>query len=419
MLPDKHDKMEYSIRSAIDTLQYEHNRTVLSSSNQVPFFLHSFFMQHIVMQHTNSFHDTTQSPLRLGVVAGGTGGHLFPAIAIVEALQEIHGSVQCSFFGTTTKIEARIVPSLGYDFTPLPITALAGFSLQTLLFPFRLIQSVVQAYTVLHKKKIMALLCAGAYMSVPVGIAARLLGIPIFLIETNAIAGRAIRLLAGSAQHIYAAYPEGKEDLASYQDKISVMGNPVRKAFRMNATQAEARQAFGLQPSAPTILVFGGSLGARSLNDAVRNASHDLTNEGVQIIWQTGKDYPAPSNTNTMKIFPFITDMAQALASADLVICRAGASTLAELSVAGKPAILIPFPHAANDHQRANAQSFVRQGAALMVEDSAISEQFFSLVMNLLHHPEQRATLSDAMRRLHGADSAQRIAQHILIEISA
>ncbi len=356
----------------------------------------------------------SHSGLHIGVVAGGTGGHLFPAIAVVEQLQEISPTLQFSFFGTPTKIDARVVPELGFPFTPLPITALAGLSVQTLLFPIRFLQSVFIAYATLKAKKIDALLCAGAYMSVPVGFAAFLLGIPIFLLETNAIVGKAIRTLSGIAHHIYAVFPEVQQELAHFGKKITMVGNPVRKQFSSTATQAEARQAFDLKPDMPTLLVFGGSLGARSLNEAMVALAVDIQKLGLQILWQTGKNFTAPASTTTMKVIPFINDMALALTASDIVVCRAGASTLAELGVIPKPAILVPYPHAANDHQRANALSYVKSSAAMMLEDNSIQNTLLPTLEALLQSPDNQASMIRALHQFSGQASARSIAVDIL-----
>jgi UDP-N-acetylglucosamine--N-acetylmuramyl-(pentapeptide) pyrophosphoryl-undecaprenol N-acetylglucosamine transferase len=380
-----------------------------------PLLISPFLFMSISSQE---FSSQAVSALRIGIVAGGTGGHLFPALAVVEQLQEMMPNCRCSFFGTATKIEARVIPALGFDFTPLPITALAGISLQTLLFPLRFFQSINVAYSALRQRNIQALLCAGAYMSVPVGFAARLLGIPIFLLETNAIAGKAIKALASSAHHIYAVFPEAKKELANVADKITMVGNPVRKQFVSNATQAEARQAFDLKPDIPTLLAFGGSLGARSINEAMLASIEQLQALGLQIIWQTGKNFSAPASTETMHISPFINDMATALTAADIVVCRAGASTLAELSVIPKPTLLVPYPLAANDHQRANAQSFVKSGAALMVEDSDIGTELVPRIQDLLAHPEQAQRMIQALQIFSGAKSASVIAQDMLQRIA-
>ena len=361
-----------------------------------------------------------KQPLKIAVVAGGTGGHLFPAMAVVESLERLSGKA-CSadFIGTATRIESTIVPRAGYRFHTIPATGLQKkFSLSAITFAYNMVRSIFRARSILRSVAPDIVLCAGAYMSYPVGVAATLLHIPIFLMESNVYPGKAILQLAARAHKIFVAFDETiKYFHPRAQTKAEVVGNPVRGSFSALPDKQQARIALGLNPMKSTILCFGGSLGANSINQVVEHSLRQLAEAGIQILWQTGNFYmPSPENipSETAAIFPFIHDMAQAYAAADLVICRAGATSIAELCLTGKPSILVPYPHAANNHQEINANTMENRKAAFVVKDSQLDEKLVFAVISLLADRPTLQSMGENARRMANPHAADDIAKSIL-----
>jgi UDP-N-acetylglucosamine--N-acetylmuramyl-(pentapeptide) pyrophosphoryl-undecaprenol N-acetylglucosamine transferase len=350
--------------------------------------------------------------------AGGTGGHLFPAIAVAEELQQLtQGRTLIEFVGTADRIEATIVPNHHYRFHAIPMTGLQKLvSLNTLKLPFNVVRSLFLCRTILQRLRPHCVVCTGAYLSYPVGIAATQLGIPLVLMESNAFPGKTIAHLAPRATKLFLSFEESLVHFpARLHARAEIAGNPIRANFSAMPSQAEARRLFGLDATKPTILCFGGSLGARSINTAVEHHRERFAQSGVQVIWQTGNHFqPALPSDAMTKVMPFIDDMAAAYAAADVVVCRAGATTIAELACIQKLSILVPFPHAANDHQTANARALAEQGAALVLLDNEVQERLFETVMPLLHHPTQAIAMAARMARLAKPDAARRIASSLL-----
>jgi UDP-N-acetylglucosamine--N-acetylmuramyl-(pentapeptide) pyrophosphoryl-undecaprenol N-acetylglucosamine transferase len=362
-----------------------------------------------------------QSPFKALIAAGGTGGHLFPAIAVAEeCAQLLHGNCTIEFIGTSDRIEASIVPKHGYPFHTIPIAGLQKlFSLNTLKLPFQILESVRKAREILQTLKPHCVICAGAYLSYPVGLAASQLGIPLFLMESNAIPGKTILQLAPRATRIYAAFEESKQHFSSsVQSRIHVLGNPVRSNLADLPDKKAARVALNLAPDKPTVFVFGGSLGARSINGAVNDAIEKFRAAGIQILWQTGKNYTPMANTSGVAdVMPFIDNMATVYAAADVIVCRAGATTLAELAIIRKPAILVPFPQAANDHQTANARALQEQGAAILLKDADVQERLFDAVQGILHNIYAQNAMTQALEKFAKPNAGRDIAEAILKEV--
>lgn len=327
------------------------------------------------------------------VAAGGTGGDFFPAVAVVEELKKLVPMGKFEFVGNPRRIEAEQVPKLGFAFHPISMTGWKGLrSIDSYFLPIRLFTSLRTCLSLIRRNKPDAILCAGTYISVPLAMAGKMLGIPIVLIESNALPGKANRLIGRWAEIIITAFDECA---AAFREKshaeILNLGNPTRGDFGNLQITESTRSGWGLDPKKRTLLVFGGSLGARSINTAVEESLEEFDSLGVQVIWQTGRNFkharPVPEYVKSIE---FIDDMATAYSACDLVLSRAGGGTIAELKVVGKPSILIPYPHSANQEQDFNADSMVRSGASIKIHDRDLN------IETLL--AELRTLLSDSAR---------------------
>jgi UDP-N-acetylglucosamine--N-acetylmuramyl-(pentapeptide) pyrophosphoryl-undecaprenol N-acetylglucosamine transferase len=354
-------------------------------------------------------------PKTIIIASGGTGGHLYPTIAIADEIKRWHPDIRVVFIGTPDRIEAKEVPRVGYPFEAIQMEAPRKSAVSLVKFPFTLVRAVRRSRAIVKKYKPIAILCGGAYLTVPVGIAARMLSVPLALLEINSIAGKANKLLSRWADKIFLAYPESCKEFASVPErKFTVCGTPVRLSFGSHTIDAEkARIGFGLNPDRETILVFGGSLGARSINVAVAANANAITEAGFNLLWQVGKGNDAEglkakfaSNRN-VSVQEYIYEMEWAYDACDLVVSRAGASSLAELSVLGKPAVLVPYPLAAENHQEANARAFESDGAAVVIRDSELSEKLLSTLVALMRSPETRQKMSLAMKARENKDAAK------------
>lgn len=352
------------------------------------------------------------------VAAGGTGGHLFPALAVVEQLEKITSyRMKASFVGNPQKMEARIVPDLGFKFYKIPVTGFSGlFSVNTVMLPIKIFRSILTCRSLINKLKIDAVLCAGAYISYPAGIAAHQERVPLILMESNVNPGKTIRFLSSKCDMMITAFDETANFFPSdIRKKIVSLGNPVREQILTLPAPRIAKKQFGLDPDKKTILIFGGSLGAKSINMAAEIAINYFAESEFQFIWQVGENYPLtgtiPENVRVMK---FIDNMANAYAASDLVICRSGATTVAELTVVGKPSILIPLPTASNNEQEHNARVLEEKGAAFMVENSAISDCIIELISKLMNDASALDLMSSAVKTLAKPDAAFNSAIKIL-----
>ncbi|MBX7154028.1 MAG: undecaprenyldiphospho-muramoylpentapeptide beta-N-acetylglucosaminyltransferase [Candidatus Kapaibacterium sp.] len=356
--------------------------------------------------------------IKLIVAAGGTGGDLFPAVAVVEQLQHI-ANVEAIFVGNPNRIEADVVPKLGFRFVPLSVKGYKGLrSLQTYMLPFTIVQSYLTIRKLISTFKPDVALCAGTYISYPLGLAASHTKVPVVLIESNAIPGKANRSIAKRANLIVAAFDECKQFLSEQAARaVQVLGNPIRQTFGALPNQQQARTTFGLQPNKQTILAFGGSLGARSINNAVVAMLPQLEQMGAQVLWQTGKNYTVPQHLPAnVTVLPFIDDMASAYSAADIVVSRSGGGTVAELGVVGKPALLVPYPYAANKEQEHNARALENIGAAKLIHDEHLAAQLEPTVMELLANPNALQHMATAMAS-HGKPHAARDAAHAVMKL--
>lgn len=358
---------------------------------------------------------------RIIISGGGTGGHVFPAIAIANALKKINPNTEILFVGAEGKMEMEKVPQAGFDIIGLPIMGLhRRLTAQNLKFPFKLVASMLKARKVIKTFNPDVAVGVGGYASGPTLKAALNKKVPCLIQEQNSFAGVTNKLLGKSASTICVAYD--KMDRFFPKEKIILTGNPVRQeVVKLEGKRQRAMEFFGLDPEKKTVLVVGGSLGARSINHGIEKIIHRFEQEGVQLIWQTGKLFSSQAEkavngkeANGIKTMDFITKMDLGYAAADLVISRAGAIAVSELCLVKKPVILVPLPSAAEDHQTMNAMSLVSHKAAALVKDSEIQEQLEKVVFDLIQNDDKLDQLSINIAALGMNDSADIIANEVL-----
>jgi len=355
------------------------------------------------------------------VSGGGTGGHIFPALSIANEIKRRYPDARILFVGAEGRMEMEKVPAAGYNIIGLPVS---GFDRKHLLRNIkvlsRLFKSMVLAKKILKDFKPDIAIGVGGYASGPMLKAAQKQGIPTLLQEQNSYAGVTNKLLAAKADCICVAY-EGMERFFP-KEKIVLTGNPVRRnLLECGATQAQARQAMGVDPNKKTILIIGGSLGARTINNAIIGGLTSIgETSGVQVIWQTGKIYDQQcsealqaSGVKNVVQMPFISNMDMAYRAADLVVSRAGASSISELQLLGKAAILVPSPNVAEDHQTKNALALADRDAAIMVRDADASDNLVNTMLSTVTDEEKIATLSRNVERMALRDAAERIVDEV------
>ncbi len=359
---------------------------------------------------------------RIIIAGGGTGGHIFPAVAIAGALQRQDPGIELLFVGAKGKMEMEKIPQAGYRIEGIDI---AGFNRSSLLknagLPFKLIRSFFQVGRILRGFRPDAVIGVGGYSSFPVLRAAQARRIPTFIHESNSFAGKSNILLGKKADRIFVA-SDGMEKFFP-ANRIIVTGNPVRSSIvNSRITRDEAIRSFSLDPALPTVLSTGGSLGAKGINEAIAAHLDDWRKAEIQLIWQTGKPFAAQAEALSQGrrgiwTGDFIPKMENAFAAADVVISRSGAMSIAELCVVGRPVIFVPFPFAAEDHQTANARNLVDKGAALMVKDSEAKDKLVGMTIGLVKDGPLRQQLKTNIGPLAVTDAADRIAKEILRQI--
>ena len=359
----------------------------------------------------------SKKQLKVLVSGGGTGGHIFPALSIANEMRRRHPDAKILFVGAEGRMEMEKVPAAGYNIIGLPVS---GFDRKHLLRNIkvlvRLFKSMTLARKILKDFKPDIAIGVGGYASGPMLKEAQKQGIPTLLQEQNSYAGVTNKLLASKADCICVAY-EGMERFFP-EDRIVLTGNPVRRnLLDCGATPEQARQAMGADPNKKTILIIGGSLGARTINNAIIQGLKEIGETyGVQVIWQTGKLYDQPcrealeaSGVKNVVQMPFISNMDMAYRAADLVVSRAGASSISELQLLGKAVILVPSPNVAEDHQTKNAMALVNRDAAMMVTDAEASSRLVSTMLSTVVDEEMIATLSRNVQQMALRDAAERI----------
>ena len=309
---------------------------------------------------------------------------------------------------------------MGYKFEPISVTGFQGiFHKSTPTLPLRIFRSIIKVRSLCKWHKIDAILCGGTYISYPAGIVAQQLGIPMMLLEPNVLPGKTNRLLAKRATSMILAFEQSKKFFpASIHHKMLPIGNPVRESMLLalpEQASTEARKQFGLEPYKPTVFVFGGSLGARSINEAIEQSLQNFAPHNMQLLWQTGKNYTPPENLpDGVVVRTFIDDMASAYAAADLVVCRSGGGTVAELANVGKPALLIPLPSAANNEQYYNAKTLEDHGAARLLPNDSLKKMLFDTIFELIHNPAVLLDMSAAAKKLAKPNAAFQAASELI-----
>ncbi len=366
------------------------------------------------------------SNVRIIISGGGTGGHIYPAIAIANAIQAAVPEAEILFVGAEGKMEMQKVPQAGYKIEGLPIRGLQrSLSFQNLLLPFRFFQSLRKARKIIKDFRPQVAVGVGGYASGPLLYVAGSMGIPTLVQEQNSYAGLTNKWLAKRARKICVAYEQMSQFFPT--NKIVFTGNPVRKDILSSSEKKEEALAFfQLQKNVPVILVIGGSLGARTINKSIQASFDRLTESRCQVLWQTGKYYfedcrksVEDTRITDVHVFDFISRMDLAYAAADVVISRAGALSISELCLVGKPAILVPSPNVSEDHQTKNAEALVRENAAVLVQDSQASELLVPTALNLVLDTQKSSLLSQNIQKLGKPDAANHIAREILALIKA
>ena len=361
-----------------------------------------------------------QLDLHIVISGGGTGGHLFPALAIAEALKKLEPSVKILFVGALGKIEMEKVPAAGYVIEGLDIMGLQrSLTLQNLRFPIRLIKSLFRSRAIIKQFKPDAAVGVGGYASGPLLFMAELKRIPCLIQEQNSYPGITNKILASRAVKICVAYP-GMERFFP-DEKLMLTGNPVRKSIvDLQISHVQALKNWGLDPDMPVLLVLGGSLGARTLNESIFSGLDKLKDEGIQLIWQAGKRYNVDLRARVgipvagVQLTEFINNMDEAYAAADIIISRAGAGTISELAWAARPVILVPSPNVAEDHQTRNAQALVSGKAAMMVSDADAPKKLVETAIELIRDKNLQHELKKNIQDYAYPDAAAKIAAEII-----
>lgn len=366
---------------------------------------------------TEKSYDTTSRRPRVVISGGGTGGHIFPALSIADALRR-RLDADILFVGAENRMEMTRVPEAGYEIIGLPV---AGFDRKRLWrnisVLFKLLRSLRKSRKIISDFKPDIAIGVGGYASGPTLKAAQRAGIPTLLQEQNSYAGVTNKLLGEKAGKICVAY-DGMERFFP-ADRIVKTGNPIRKALlSYSKCVKEAREAFGLDPERPVLLVVGGSLGALTLNESMEKGIKRIADKGIQVIWQTGKNFGdrGPAAAREIKgvvVTPFISDMASAYRAADLVVGRAGAGSISELQALGKPVILVPSPNVAEDHQTHNARALSERGAAVLVTDADARDILVDTAIGLIGDKKKLADMQARILEMGIADSDERIADEV------
>jgi len=355
---------------------------------------------------------------RILFAGGGTGGHVYPAIAIANAIRALVPEAAIAFAGTQDHLEWDAVPKAGYAIHPITVSGFHRRQLfRNLGFPFKLVKGLMQSWRLVGDFDADVAVGTGGYVAGPVLMAASLRARPVVVQEQNAYAGVTNRLLAGRAAQIHIAFPEAKQGFP--EEKCRLSGNPTR-AELLHTDRAAARDALGVPEEASLLLVFGGSLGSLALNTAMeKHVAALLAEEDVYVLWQTGRLYYERLRARVQEhprldLRRYIDRMDQAYAAANLVLCRAGAITCSELLVTGTPALLVPSPNVAEDHQTKNARSMDAAGAAVLVPEAALDEALVGQVPALLRDQARRRQMAEAARAIARPGAAEHIARDVL-----
>jgi UDP-N-acetylglucosamine--N-acetylmuramyl-(pentapeptide) pyrophosphoryl-undecaprenol N-acetylglucosamine transferase len=355
--------------------------------------------------------------LKIIISGGGTGGHIYPAIAVAQAIEkELNGNVEFLFVGAKDRMEMEKVPKAGYPIVGLWISGLQrSLSFKNLLFPFKVLFSVIKSIVLIGRFKPDLAIGFGGYASGAMMFAAWMRGIPVMIHEQNSYAGITNKILKNKARKIAVAYPQMERFFPAA--KLVLTGNPVRTdILNANSKREEALAFFQIDGSKKTVLVIGGSLGARTINTTFYNSWEQLTNAGYNLIWQKGNNFPQADQLShpNLLVKNFIYEMDLAYAVADIVVSRAGALSIAEIAIVQKPVILVPSPNVAEDHQTKNAMALVNENAALIVKDNAANTALIPEILALLNNPQNQALLAQKIEKFAKPNAAIEIAKEAL-----
>lgn len=361
-------------------------------------------------------------PLRVIVSGGGTGGHIFPAVSIANAIKKQHPEAEILFVGAEGRMEMQRVPAAGYKILGLPVRGLIRplWNPKNIGVMLDFLKSKKMVKDIICDFKPQVAVGVGGYASAPTLNAAYAMGIPCLIQEQNSYAGVTNKSLGKKAQKVCVAY-SGMERFFP-ADKIIMTGNPVRQnLLETKMTKEEARSSFGLEPNKKTVLIIGGSLGARTMNESVLRHLDEIRKSDAQFIWQTGKYYSQDiaealtqkEDVPNMKVMDFIGSMDNAYAAADIVVSRAGASSISELCLLGKPCILVPSPNVAEDHQTKNALALSTKGAAIFIADKDAKDTLIATVLRTIENDAKLAALSENVKKLAFHNSADVIAEEV------
>lgn len=364
-------------------------------------------------------------PINIIISGGGTGGHIYPAVSIAKSILQLHPDSNILFIGANGKMEMEKIPAAGFQIKGIDIIGLQRkINFRNLFIPYYLYKSIQQVKKIFSEFKPNVVIGTGGYVSFPVVLTAQLNNIPTYIQEQNAFAGLANKLLSKKAKKIFVAYEQMEKFFP--KEKIIISGNPVRNDLtQIQNKKQQALQHFHLNTQLPVVLILGGSLGAKTINDTIAQNIDFFINNNIHLIWQMGKNYFNNIDTQlTEKLSnhniyykDFIYEMDLAYAAADIIISRAGASTIAELSIVGKPSILIPSPNVTDDHQTKNALALANKNAAIMISDINTKKELIKHIEKILNNPEIQKQLSENIKYFAKPDAANTIAKNILNDI--
>jgi len=343
---------------------------------------------------------------------GGTGGHLFPSVAVAQKILSIKPEAEILFVGRKSKIEGKVVPKLGFKFNSIWVSGFSRkFTLKNILFPLKLIISLIQSIIINIKFRPKVAIGSGGYVSGPAIFGADVMGAKIILLEQNIYPGVTTRLLERYAGEIHLSF-EGSKKYFRSKEKLKFTGNPVRENLK-KIDRSEALKSFNLSPDKKTLLVLGGSLGAASINKAVADNLKKFNEKEIQLIWQTGKNYIdefKKYSTGAIKTLAFINDMNLAYSACNMVLSRAGGITIAEILNLGLPAILVPSPNVAENHQYLNAKNLFETGAVLLVEDSKLNDELWAKIESTIFDENKLENLKKKALNMAKPDAAKVVA---------
>ncbi len=357
-----------------------------------------------------------ENKYRFLFAGGGTGGHLFPAVAVADKIKSLVPEAEILFVGTKSKIEGKVVPELGYKFSSIWIKGFARkFNAENLLFPIKLIVSIIQSMIINMKFQPKVAIGSGGYVSGPAILGASFMGAKIILLEQNSYPGVTSRLLEKYADEVHISFEDSRKYFRS-QEKLFLTGNPVRESLK-RVPKEEALNYFELNTDKKTLFVVGGSLGAKAINQATASVVRDLEKSDIQVIWQTGKnDFEEFKSfeSDNIKVLSFIEKIDLAYSACDLLLARAGGITIAELLTLGIPCILVPSPNVAENHQHYNAKSLSDKNAAILVDEKDLKKIILNKVISLISDEKKLSELKQNALKLSKPDAAKAIAQNAI-----